>query len=139
MKLNHNSWHYRMANYGMKRIWREDKTDFCSYSRMVAAGFLVWSLVRLFILTMIIWTGYSWYQYYLYFTQGITINDIAQLWYILMLSIVSGITVVSAIYGGNKLHRRYKEKNRGVRKEPSFFGLLYRKWKEKTCFMVEID
>lgn len=139
MKLNHKSWHYRMANYGMKRIWREDKTDFCSYSRMVMSGLFLRTVLWSFVSTMIIWTGYTWYQFYLNLTQRKPLNDFALLWIITLVSCIGAAIVVTGVVQFSKWKTERKYKKHKDKSEPTFFSLMYRKWKEKTCFMVEID
>lgn len=55
MKLNRDSWHYRLALLGDSMIKYERSTDFCNYARTVTIGALVGAIV-LMIITLTCWT-----------------------------------------------------------------------------------
>ena len=132
--IKKNSWHYKLANFGDKRVYGGDVVDFCKYSRMVMLGaFLLLLLGGMggWIVSSFVWTIVC-------LIMGYTIPAWAG-------AIVFSLLFMGAIgllIAGHIKLREYRQehaKEPKEQKEPGFFGMMYRKLKDKTCYIVEIE
>lgn len=135
--LSAKSWHFWLANFGNTgRYYPEDTIDICSYIRSVVRGiFLLLAAIAVEIVILIT-TLYSlgnWFS--VIFLDGYLISPVT----ILVTSLYSIIGF--ATYKAKQYDRRLAEgyfSNR-PKKEPGFLKLTYRKFKNKTCFMVDFE
>ena len=133
--LNSKSWHFWLANFGNTGCYYpEDTIDICSYIRSVVRGiFLLLAAIAVGIVILIT-TLYSlgnWFS--VIFLDGYLISPVT----ILVTSLYSIIGF--ATYKANQHDRRLAEGyfSNKSKKEPGFLKLAYRKFKNKTCFMVD--
>ena len=136
-------WHFRLANFGSKRIWSGDKLDFCTYSRYVMYGFLHAFLAAVAILFFIAWSIGSIYEFYMWCMYGTQMHDVSIAFIAMFGSVVVGIGLGYLIHKYlERTEDTRAEKRRAKRQivnEPGFFGMLYRKFKDKTCFMIKVE
>jgi VIT1/CCC1 family predicted Fe2+/Mn2+ transporter len=124
LTINANSWHYRLARYGLlDENWYQ--TDLCQYfwamvrgvlraPLLVVAGvFLGYFMVVLPVIAGIVW---------LFF--GSFLGDFLVISFVLW-----GLAVAIVGIAGAE-HLRYSE--------PGIIRSTYRGWKEKTCVLVEV-
>jgi hypothetical protein len=148
-KIERDSWHFNLATrygflnkYDFSEEYPEDNPDFCKYVRSVFAGFalctaiiamcsiLLGAFVLLPILSIIV-----------YFEYGYLI-DPELLW---MTAVIIPSLIVASIFLNeeaieNRRKARYQKylREKTEPPEPSFSQLLYKKFKEKTCFKIEV-
>lgn len=141
--IKQTDWHYKLANFGNKRVWTGDKLNFCIYSRYVMYGFLHALIALLLVVLGTAWALTSVYEFYMWCMYNKPMHDLAITFVVLTACVTAGGC------GGYILHK-YLERTEDARaekrklkrqavKEPGFFGLLYRKFKDKTCFMVKVE
>lgn len=141
IELNKNSWHFWLAKaWGGFYYWEgdEDGYDICSYIRAVIKG--IFKIV-LAIVAASSWLMAYFYSGYVYFAclfddacekipdfSGFFIGN----------NIVVGFLVFFAFacIGVDK-YRDYRAEHPVPKKEPSFIGIAWKKFKTKTCFMVK--
>ena len=133
--LNSKSWHFWLANFGNTgRYYPEDTIDICSYIRSVVRGILLLLAVIVLGIIGLIATLYSlgnWFS--VIFLDGYLISQVT----VLVTSLYSIIGF--ATYKAKQYDRRLAEGyfSNKSKKEPGFLELAYRKFKKKTCFMVD--
>jgi hypothetical protein len=136
-------WHFRLANFGSKRIWSGDKLDFCTYSRYVMHGFFHVITIFVVVALLALWSISSIYEFYMWCVHNRPMSDFG----IMFISVFGSVVIGTGLgYLIHKYLERTKdtraEKRRAKRqmvKEPGFFGMLYRKFKDKTCFMIKVE
>jgi hypothetical protein len=137
--IKRSSWHYWLANFGNHRMWRSDKEiDFCTYFWYVVFGlfYLVGAVLGVTVTALIF--GKSFYDFYNWLMYDIKMHDVSIAIIILTFSIIGGIVFG---YGACKYidwKDSLKESDDVEVKEPGFFTMSYRKFKEKACFKVKV-
>lgn len=127
-KFSRKSWHYRLANFGSDRVWRDD--DICNYIRSVIAGAILFvgMLIMLFLLgTLAIFSVYNAIEW-LFFGGELLPPTI------LFFGVVGGLGLIAACAIFLDWRRTHH-----VEKEPGFVGLAYRSWKNKFCAKVSFE
>lgn len=140
--IKRNSWHFWLANFGYSRMRWVDEIDFCTYFRYVVFG-----LSHLFVLCVLvalisIWGIFSFYDLYQWIVHGITMRDPC----LLFIGLIAFIGLVMGISWSHDKYYEWREtleydcdQPKAPPKEPGFFTLAYRKFKQKTCFKVKVE
>ena len=136
-------WHFRLANIGSKRVWLGDKLNFCTYSRYVMYGFFHVLFALLLIVFGAIWALESFYEFYMWCVYNKPMQDLAIAFIAVFGSGVAGVGLGYLIYKCLERTEEARAKKRRAKKqmvkEPGFFGMLYSKFKDKTCFMIKVE
>ena len=138
--LNANSWHFRMANYGEKRIGDysvRHGTDFCTYLRAVVTGVCRAAMIFSLALAAAAWVGYSLYDIVLFL-----INTQREIFPTTFLFFTMAFTFGVLVLLGLSLDaHRERVFRKGIKQEdkPGFISLAYRKFKDKTCFKIKFE
>lgn len=145
-ELNANSWHFYLANYGARRIreWRDDN-DFCSYMRAVIKGLMLFTIVYGLALFAIGLTLNMLYEFYGFFINDVQLSVWAECTYMIygiafaMCAILffMWFTAEKAIPAIAQTWRNVAYGKRKEERPPTFLGLAYRKFKDKTCFKIK--
>ena len=139
--IKRSSWHFRLANFGNTRVWRMDKeVDFCKYFWYVVFGLLHLVGLVLGTLTLILLFGDSFYEFYNWIMYNTPMHDMAIATMVFTFIISVGVAVGYCVSKYIDWKDSLKESNDfGVEvKEPGFFTMSYRKFKEKACFKVKV-
>jgi hypothetical protein len=134
--LKTNSWHFYLANWGGPKIYADDQMDICSYIRRVIGGLAKMILVMLLVATVVgvvvFAEGAFCYCAFLLIT-GVPALEVVQLK-------AAGPAMIAAIMNllflFAALANWYRNSNVQV-PTPGFVTLATKKFKSKTCFMVE--
>lgn len=144
-ELSHDSWHMKLANFGKSewsRIDEGDRIDFCSYSRRVMWGAILSAGAILGATAVVGWIGFSIWNVIAWFIYGTAIMFPTGMFLIGTGTIVGIIAIFGAKqYVSDKISDKIddiKRQHRIQNKQPGFFKLAYRKFKDKTCFMLEV-
>lgn len=149
--LNANAWHFRLANYGRKRISDYEVkygTDFCAYMRAVLQGAGKALLVYTFSAVIIAWVGYAVYDVALLIMNPQhevfpTTVFIGFMLAVLAIMLCGGLAAEGFrhIRERIRLHAIVRAQKDGKRyqPEPGFLTLAYRKFKDKTCFRIKFE
>lgn len=137
------TWHYRLANFGSKRVWSGDILNFCTYSRYVMYGF-IHALIALFLVVFgTTWALESVYEFYMWCMYNKPMHDLAIAFIAVFGSAAVGVGLGYLIHKYLERTEDAREEKRRAKKqivkEPGFFSMLYLKFKDKTCFMVEVE
>lgn len=127
-KLKKSSWHYKIANFGGQRVF--DSTNICDYSRSVLIGGISFLFVTTLVTLLLSITAYAISNIIGWLFFDYILGDIAK----------GFITVIIAGLAGmlpGLFYIYFKEKVETT--EPGFTRLAYRKFKEKTCSLVEFQ
>lgn len=130
--LSKDSWHFYVANFGSKRIWVEDGSDICEYTRAVFAGSFLVLLSCACALLGVTWVGCSVYNLY----DMMFGNGVLEIYTALLLFMVGMLTVFISIAVFMDWFNSRPEK---PEVEPGFVKLAYRKFKNKTCFRLDFN
>lgn len=134
-KLNPNSWHFKLATLwktqGYKHWLINTGTNICEYTWEVSRGFLKLISAFAFGAVMVAWFVKSVYDIVMLFFGG-EFTPFA-----FSLTIITFIFLTFFMWEGTRiLFRKVKEKTENTETPPTFFGLAYRKFKDKTCFKI---
>lgn len=130
------SWHLWVANFGEKRIDPECGTDICEYTRAFLSG-LFWLVVTTCMLTgLASWVGFSIYDLGCWMF-GDADHKLLPYTYIMLISIA--VLALIVLYAWVKVELQNRPVKPGAPKKPSFAGLAYRKFKDKTCFRIKFN
>jgi hypothetical protein len=148
-KIDRNSWHFNLAtrygflnSYDFDKEFPEDNPDFCKYVQSTIAGFgLCIAIIAMLAAIGFVMTVLPIIILTAYFQYGALID--AEFLFIV------GVIWVALIFGTVYLSEKSMEKRRNAKyqkylrdkttpPEPSFSQLLYKKFKEKTCFRIEV-
>lgn len=144
--LNPNSWHFWVANFTTRRVWIEDGSDICSYTRAFLTG-LGWLALASFgvalgiaFVVVGLWNtvDFLFYGAPLYPTT-------AMLWALVAVFGVVASGVAYTDYRERKIQEEIEREREeflrtGIKppeKQPGFIRLAFRKFKDKTCFRLE--
>ena len=106
-------------------------------------GFLHALIALLLVVIGTVWALESVYEFYMWCMYNKPMKDLAIAFVALTASVMAG-------GGGGYILHKYLERTEDARaqkrmlkrkavKEPGFFGMLYRKFKDKTCFMIKVE
>lgn len=130
--LSKNSWHYKLANFGMgyNQYRIDTETDICSYIRAVLVGTFVFAFLTCVFAGLGGWVAFSVYSIVGYFIWGMAISPFA--WTLLF--VVGGLFGgAAAVTGGVVIREKLDEQ------EPGFIRLAYQKFKNKTCVKIKLE
>ena len=130
-ELNSNSWHYKLANFGYRRV-SASGSNICEYTRAVIAGAVL--AVATVIMFIVVGIGLSYGVYGIamsLFTLTNVLNPVS----LLILGGLSGLGGLFLI-GGIKHYLDNRTVKFKPETPPSFPTLAYRKFKDKTCFKI---
>lgn len=141
--INHKSWHMWLANFGVSDRWDRistgDRVDICSYIRRVLFGVLKLAVLSAAIGFMTLWVLFSIGNIFGWLFLGYMLEGPAIFFIIMSISLLSVFVI---FYTKNKVDEyQWKKRSRYVEskpKKPGFMSLAYRKFKDKTCFMLEV-
>jgi len=136
--IKKNSWHYKLANFGSKRVWEGDSLNFCEYFWSVMFGGIQLTIILALIVLVFGIFGCSLYDIGLWIFEGYPLSPLGRAF----LTVMSAFTLAFSIVFYVKYRYEYRLQNPyepKEPKEPGFFKLAYRKWKEKTCFIVKVE
>lgn len=130
--LSSKSLHFRLANFGDRRVWDDEQVDICSYTRYVIKGFLLLLLAGLGILFLTFATlalvggTLLWYYQLIVALAWVEPNPAA---------LIGTLLLLIAAFGYTREYLQRKKKNREP-SPPGFVSLVSTKIKSKTCFMI---
>lgn len=147
--LSKDSWHWHLAHtYGNAKMWDvwdgEKYVDiyegnFCKYFWQVVGGAL-WAMVITAILAILGWCivdfflwSAVWLMYHRIDTPMGAALFIGMLGILVFLCVVGGVA-----HRATALRTKMRQKSNYKIHEPGFFTLAYRKFKDKTCFKIEV-
>jgi hypothetical protein len=130
--LSKNSWHYKLANFGMGGgILRvDDETDICSYIRAFLVGTFIFTFVASVFAMLGGWVAFSVYNIIGYFAWGM---EIASYVWVLVLIVGGLFSGVASVAGGVALREKLDNTESG------FIRLAYQKFKNKTCVKIKLE
>lgn len=149
--LNAESWHFRLANYGHRRIndyHVKYGTDFCTYMRAVVRGAVKALLVYTFSAVLVSWVVYGLYDVaqllmnpeHEIFPTTVLIGAILFSTFVLLCGGLIGEgfkylrrELMVGYYSRDKSGSWWKEN------QPGFITLAYRRLKNKTCFRIKFE
>lgn len=128
--LSNAAWHFRLANYGAKRIWVEGGSDICEYTRAVFAGSFLLLLAVIAGALAATWVGLSLFNLY-EVAVGVAMLELHTALFLFMMGILGFF--IGVAMGVDWYHSRPEKPP----VEPGFVKLAYRKFKNKTCVRLE--
>lgn len=145
-KLSQNSWHFKLANFGVSSFDRRVSSygsDICEYIRALFVGTFWFCAASAFVALVASWIGYSLYDLVTVIIYGgiMSPGTILFLIIVLSLSLIAGVAYLHEVYKDRKEEALREAIMKGEYKEPdpSFMTLAYRKFKNKTCFKIEFE
>lgn len=127
-KFSRKSWHYRLANFGGDRVWRDD--DICNYIRSVISGSILFFGMSLMLLAFATLAAFSVYNA----IEWVFFGEELLPYTILFFGVIGGLGLIAAC----AIYLDWRRTHR-VEKEPGFVGLAYRSWKNKFCAKVSFE
>ena len=128
-KLSKNSWHYWLASFG-DDLRMYSVYDICSYIRAMLVGLFQ----LLFVTAVICLIGgailYSIGNAFSWLFLGYKLSELTIAISALFAGLIGAAVIISAIEAS---------KNTVKKTEPGFVRLAYRRFKEKTCSLVEFE
>lgn len=138
--IKRNSWHYKLANFGRERVWPGEKIDFCRYFRCVVGGLFVFTITALVAFAAGVWFIDTIVELFRFFLYGIKMSDMAIAMTVIVLSIgVGALFAVCKIKYDDYQYLKRKSRKDYEEPEPNFFTLAYRKFKDKTCHLLQVE
>jgi hypothetical protein len=130
--LSKESWHFRLANFGARRIYPEDGSDICEYIRAMVGGTFLLALSIAGAILGASWVGFSVYNLY-----EIAIGaGVLEIYTALLLFLLGALALfISVAVVVDWFHNRPDKPE----VEPGFAKLAYRKFKNKTCFRLDFN
>lgn len=128
--LRSNSWHFHLANFcAVNDIHPNDNVNICEYIRRVFRGILLVCFMGILVFAILFDTIYSIANVFsVMFLDGYEMQPVTYVT-LFLYSMVG--------YMAYKDHRENIARNRTEPETPpGFLKLAYRKFKEKTCFIV---
>lgn len=134
--LKLNSWHRWVANFGGKRVGRD--TDICSYTRAFLAG-LFWLFMASALGCAIVgFFGVVLFNIFdmLFNGAGILPPTVIFFGVSAGLSLIAAFVTAKESYEERQYQQMLADKQAGIVREPGFWTLAYRKFKDRTCFKI---
>jgi len=144
-KLSSTSWHLFLANFGLANQWDKleagDRTDICSYIRRVLLGLFKLSLLVFGGIGIVSFVGYTIGNLIGWLFLGYTLSEATGVFWTIIVIMTLIVTICVLLQKTKEKISDIRYKNRHERKKqaPGFLVLAYRKFKSKTCFMVEVE
>lgn len=145
-EINHNSWHMWLANFA-KDEWTRfdigDTTDICTYVKAVFWGTLRFIGVAVMVVALVSWTAFSvgnmfgWLFLDYKLEAPTVIAVFGFIVSVLLLAFAYGKDRYDA-YRRKQYWKRIENGEHSKPRKPGFMALVYRKFKDKTCFKLEI-
>lgn len=140
--LRRDSWHYWLAKkWGGLNYWEgHDVLDICTYSRKVAKGlflFTFWSIVAFIFGIAYLVGGYDFFACLL--NPVCSETPPSSMLFLAINGFVACIFALACCGILINKYREYRYEHPVDKKDPSFLTLWYRKFKEKTCFIVSFE
>ncbi len=146
MKLtfNRSSWHYKLAEFGNFKDWKDSDQNICAYTRAFIKGCLQCLLIGVGIALFghIIWCGIFGVAFSLWY--GVFLMDelaIAGAGIIAVAAIITTGIWVSGILADRKIRRLNEEyhnpKPPATKKPDGFVVNAYKAWSQKFCIKLE--
>lgn len=148
-KISKDSWHFNLATrygflgeYEFDLDYTRNTPDFCRYVQSVLAGFalvvgiiaLLSTVIAMFVLVPIL-NLIVYFQY----------DYIADIYLMIYIGVIYTALILATIYfNEDAVQKRHDKRYAKYRREkveppePSFAKLCYKKFKEKTCFKIEV-
>lgn len=128
-KLKKDSWHYWLASFG-DELRMYNVTDICAYIRAMLAGLM--QLIFVSIIALILGGGtlITIVNLFGWLFLGQELYQITVIFTTVFIAVIT-LIVIAAIIAFTK--------ERTDNTEPGFVRLSYRKFKEKTCSLVEFE
>jgi hypothetical protein len=146
-EIKHNSWHMWLANVGVDNYGKlrpGETIDICQYIRLVLFGLIKAIGATLIIILFVSWVSFSIGNLIGWLFMDYAIEPIAVIVWITF-GVLGAITTMSHLiitydrYQNKRYWAKiYKEGGVLPEVKPSFLSLAYRKFKDKTCFKLEI-
>jgi lipid-A-disaccharide synthase-like uncharacterized protein len=146
-EIKHDSWHMWLANIGMDsycKLKPGETIDICQYIRLVAFGIIKAMFCTFVTILFVSWVLFSIGNLIGWLFLDYAIDPMAAIVWITF-GVLGGAGIISYVI---ILYARYEKKRYwamfyqegGIVPEvrPSFISLAYRKFKEKTCFKLEV-
>jgi len=142
-KMKSKSWHLWLANVftdKWDKLEAGDTTDICTYTRRVIRGAFWASLATLILGAVAAWIIFAFGNLFGWILMGYKLEFATQLFWFIM----TCLGIVAAIVAGKeKIVEKLDEISDRLAdrppREPGFLTLAYRKFKDKTCFKLEIQ
>jgi hypothetical protein len=136
--FNSEAWHFRLANFGSKRIWVDEQSNICEYTRAVLAGLFCMIFASFVVALVAGLVAFTLANTFSWMFLGYQLSDLSLAVWCLVAMWVAIITLITAV----SLYMDYRRDQRQKRRElpptpPTFVGAAYDKFKNKTCFIVE--
>lgn len=133
--LDSNSWHFWLSNFGARRIWPDEETDICEYTRAVISGTFSLFAVTLFWSFIVAWVGFSFYnlgEYLFGYVDKVLPTTV------MFFGVLAGfILLVISMFIKDQICNYLDNRAPSPEKEPGFVALAYQKVKNKTCARIE--
>lgn len=136
-------WHYKLANFGSKRVWGGYDINFCNYFWCVVFGalHLIALIIGIAIASLLVFG--SLYEFYMWCVYNNPMSEGAITVIVILFTTITTLSIGYCIYKYLSLTEDSREEKRRVKreqvKEPSFFEMAYRKFKDKTCFKIKVE
>ena len=134
--LKKDSWHYWLASFG-DELRMYSVYDICSYIRAMLVGsfqLLFVTVVVLFVTVVVCLIGgailYSIGNLFSWLFLGYQLSQLTLMFFALLAGLIGAGIIIAFIEAS---------KNRVKTTEPGFVRLAYRRFKEKTCSLVEFE
>lgn len=146
--LSTEAWHFRLANYGTRRISSYDLRvgiDICTYLKLVTAGLVVMITRIALVVLGVAWIGYSLYDLFLMAVFGSDLTPPAIMLVAVIAAMISALVIIGTVEWSKGIAERRRSKayadkfERGIEEKPGFLKLAYRKFKDKTCFKIKFE
>lgn len=133
--LNKNSWHFYLASEWGRHIYLDESMDICTYIRRVIIGAIKLTMASV-IVSVVVGLIAAMELAFLYCAFQLLFGDLASVTNQHVQGLACVGTVANAALAIAYLVNWYKDKNIQV-PTPGFVTLATKKFKSKTCFMVE--
>lgn len=127
--LKKNSWHYKIANFMHGNA--DCCYDICSYTRRFFIGlfFLIFVTAALILIGGVVLFGIGNIFGWLFLGYQFDVLS----------SVVIGFVLGGLIVYTIEAVKSYRNKPSFIKKDPGFVGLVYRKFKDKTCTRIKFE
>ena len=133
--LNKNSWHFYLASDWGQHIYLDESMDICTYIRRVIIGAIKLTMASV-IMSVVVGLLVAMELAFLYCACQFLFGDLSSVTNQHIQGLACVGTVANAFLALACLINWYKEKDIKV-PTPGFVTLATKKFKSKTCFMVE--
>lgn len=138
------SWHYHLATatlFKLQAFEDIESTDICSYIRRVFLGSLLFFVFIVAMVTILapVADAIAWVAAMIATGGYVTPDPVLQAGMVLSTTIIIVATCVFGVPKGIDMFREMRDNREPLSKKPDgFLKQCYRKFKDKTCFKVEL-